>query len=67
MCVLCVLVVCSGVIGCCGGVFFYLCLLRDEQRVSLRWADVRWYVAVCGAVHAGPFGECGRQGLGDAW
>ena len=43
---------------------FVLCVLRDEQSVSLRWAGVRWYVAVCGAVHAGPFGNSGWQGLG---
>ena len=63
LCVCCVLIVCAGVIGCCGGAV--LCVLRDEQFVSLRWAGVRWYVAVYGAAHAGPCGECGRQGL--AW
>ena len=64
----CVCVVCARcVCGCdwllwCG--VFVLCVLRDEQSVSLRWAGVRWYVAVCGAVHAGPCGESGWQGLG---
>ena len=68
----CVWVVCSLCAGCvCGCDWllwwggFVLCVLRDEQGVSLRWADVRWYVAVCGAAHAGPCGECGRQGLGE--
>ena len=60
----CVLIVCAGVIGCYGGVV--LCVLRDEQSVSLRWAGVRWYVSVYGAAHAGPCGECCRQGLGEA-
>ena len=64
LCVRCVLIVCACVIGCCDRVA--MCILRDEQDVSLRWAGVHWYVAVCGAAHAGPCGECGRQGLGEA-
>ena len=67
----CVCVVCARCVCGCDWLLWYgvfvLCVLRDEQRVSLRRADVRWYVAVCGAGHAGPCGECGRQGLGDAW
>ena len=39
-----VLVVCAGVIGCCGRVV--LDVLRHEQIVSLRWAGLRCYVVV---------------------
>ena len=67
----CVCVLCARCVRGCDWLLwrgvFVLCVLRDEQSVSLRWAGVRWYVAVCGAAPAGLCGKCGRQGLGDAW
>ena len=58
----CVLVVCGGVIGCCGGVVLF-CVLRDEQTVSLRRAGLAWcvYQAACWYVCVFIFGSrpCG--------